>query len=53
MSDHINAVENVVATGGGSGGSNWTYIALFQVLFVVSLFLYRRSGGVDQKQHLV
>lgn len=50
---HINTIETTVKEGGGAGGGSWTYIALFQVLFVVALVLYRRSGGVDQKQHLV
>ena len=50
---HISTIETTVKEGGGGGGGSWTYIALFQVLFVVALVLYRRSGGVDQKQHLV
>lgn len=51
MLDHIDVVENAV--GSGTSSSNWTYIALFQVLFVVALVMYRRTGGVESKQHLV
>jgi len=52
MKDHIENVEQAVASGGG--GTSWTYIILFQVLFVVALVMYRRSGGgVESKQHLV
>lgn len=51
MNDHIDNVEQAVAS---SGGSSWTYIVLFQVLFVVALVMYKRSGGSsDSKQHMV
>jgi len=52
MKDHIDNVEQAVASSGG--GSSWTYIILFQVLFVVALVMYKRSGGSSEsKQHMV
>jgi len=52
MTEHINVVEQVVNQG-GSTGTSWTYIGLFQVLFVVALIMYKRSGGTEAKQHMI
>lgn len=50
LKDHMDSVQAAVGNGGGS----WTYVILFQVLFVVALVMYRRSGGSHSvKQHMV
>jgi len=51
MKDHIQSVQTAVKEGGGGG--SWTYVLLFQVLFVVALVLYRRAGSTETKQHMV
>jgi len=35
------------------GGSSWIYVVLFQVVFLVALVLWKRSGGGEGKQHMV
>merc|ERR1711935_843705 len=52
MKDHIDTVQEAITTG-GAGGISWTYVILFQVLFVVALVMYKRSGSSDSKQHIV
>jgi hypothetical protein len=52
MKDHIDTVQAAVAGNGGSS-STWMYVLLFQVLFVVALVMYKKSGSSSSKQHMV
>jgi len=51
LKQHMVTVSDAVEKGGG--GASWSYVLLFQLLFVVALVLYRRSGSGEAKQHLV
>jgi len=51
IKEHIDNVQEAVSN---SSGGSWTYVILFQILFVVALIMYRRSGsGGSGKQHVV
>jgi len=51
IKEHIDTVDKIVDQG---GGTPWTMLFLFQIMFVVALVLWKRgSGASESKSHMI
>merc|ERR1712028_66793 len=52
IKEHIENVDKI-AESSGSGGTSWTVLILFQVMFVIALVLWKRSSSSSEKSHMI